>query len=173
MSRRASSRRRKKDEDEDDDGTNGGASIQSNGDAKRQKTGSPDPESGPSGGKKKKAEPQEEEEEEEELIIGVDLGVPRSMTYDHWLETWENRKKKHRQEKSGLLHAMKQYNEFVKGNVRFALLGRWPRATPKCSYLAAKFHARMLPAQCTRVANVLNGHLRALCKQNTIVRPVG
>ena len=52
------------------------------------------------------------------MIIGVDIGVPQSMAFDHWMGNWEGRKKRHRKETSGLLQAMKQYTE-VRGTGPF------------------------------------------------------
>ena len=59
---------------------------------------------------------------DEDPIISVDKGVPRVMTFDYWMSQWDRKKKKHRKQTNGLIHAMKQYNEFIKGNVRVGVV---------------------------------------------------
>ena len=59
---------------------------------------------------------------DEDPIISVDKGVPRVMTFDYWMSQWDRKKRKHRKQTNGLIHAMKQYNEFIKGNVRVGVV---------------------------------------------------
>lgn len=137
--RRSSSRRRQRPGADAEDKESGKGS--GSGGSKRQKTESTKDkeestkESKQGKGKGSARAPPRPETPEEEKVIGVDVGVPESMDFDHWLEVWERRRKRHRKEKSGLVHAMKQYNEFIKGNVRRAPTHA-ARARPRslCTY---------------------------------------